>query len=131
MESTFSSLNTSKYFAGIMILLLNMGSKFLTLELSENQEQILSNKVIRRFIIFTAVFVSTRDIWVSMIITAVFIILVSGIFNENSKYCIVTKPVIKQVTMDDYNKAKKIIKLYDLQQRAGQRVVPRQTSKKK
>ena len=73
-----------------MILFLNLSSRYLALELSETQEQILSNKLIRRFIIFTVVFVPTRDIWVSMVVTAIFIILVSGLFNENSKYCIVT-----------------------------------------
>ena len=50
-----------------------------------------------------------------MIVTAIFIILVSGLFNENSKYCIMTKPVMKQVTHDDYKEAEKIIKLYELQ----------------
>ena len=65
--------------------------------------------------IFTVVFVSTRDIWVSLITTAIFIVMVSGLFNENSKYCIITKPVIKQVTFDDYKEAEKILKLYKLQ----------------
>jgi hypothetical protein len=113
------SLNTSKYFAGLMILFLNLGSKYLALELSETQEQMLSNKIIRRVMVFTVVFVSTRDIWVSLISTAIFIVLVSGLFNENSKYCIITKPVLKQVTHDDYVEAKKVIKLYDLQKKGS------------
>ena len=104
------TLNTSKYFAGMMMLILNLGSRFLVMELSESQEQLLSNKVIRRFVIFTVVFISSRDILVSLVVTAVFIVLVSGIFNENSKYCIVTKPVIQQVKEDDYKEAKKIVK---------------------
>jgi hypothetical protein len=121
LNNAMNNLNSSKYFAGLMILFLNLSSRYLALELSETQEQILSNKLIRRFIIFTVVFVSTRDIWVSMIVTAVFIILVSGLFNENSKYCIMTKPVIKQVTPDDVTEAKKVLKLYELQKRAGEK----------
>lgn len=120
--NTVQSLNTSKYFAGMLILLLNLGSRFLVMELSESQEQLLSNKIIRRFIIFTVVFVSTRDVMVSFVVTAVFIILVSGIFNENSKYCIVTKPVIQQVTHDDYKEAQKVIKLFEMQKKAGLKV---------
>ena len=119
INKTFHNLNSSKYFVGLMILFLNLSSRYLALELSETQEQLLSNKLIRRFIIFTVVFVSTRDVWVSMIVTAVFIVLVSGLFNENSKYCIMTKPVMKQVTADDYKEAQKIIKLYELQRKAG------------
>ena len=59
---------------------------------------------------------------VSFVVTAVFIILVSGIFNENSKYCIVTKPVIQQVTHDDYKEAQKVIKLFEMQKKAGLKV---------
>ena len=116
---TILSLNTSKYFAGLMILFLNLGSKYLALELSETQEQMLSNKIIRRVMVFTVVFVSTRDIWVSLITTAIFIVLVSGLFNENSKYCIITKPVLKQVTHDDYVEAQKVIKLYEIQKKGS------------
>ena len=43
----------------------------------------LSNKIIRRFVLFSVTFVATRDIWVALTLTAVFIVLVSGIFNEN------------------------------------------------
>ena len=112
-----SDLNTNKYFTGIMMIVLNLGSRFLVMELSDTQTQMLSNKIIRRFIIFTVVFIATKDIYVSLICTAIFIILVSGLFNENSKYCIVTKPVISQVTQDDYKEALKIVKMYKLQKK--------------
>ena len=110
-----SDLNNNKYFTGIMMIILNLGSRFRVMELSETQEKMLSNKIIRRFVIFTVVFIATKDIYVSLIITSIFIVLVSGLFNENSKYCIVTKPVITQVTQDDYKEALKIVKLYKLQ----------------
>jgi hypothetical protein len=110
-----SDLNNNKYFTGIMMIILNLGSRFLIMELSESQEQLLSNKIIRRFVVFTVVFIATKDIYVSLVITSIFIILVSGLFNENSKYCIVTKPVIKQVDQDEYKEALKIVKLYKLQ----------------
>ena len=112
-----TDLNNNKYFTGIMMIILNLGSRFLIMELSETQEQMLSNKIIRRFVMFTVVFIATKDIYVSFVITAIFIILVSGLFNENSKYCIVTKPVIKQVTQDDYKEALKMVNLYKLQKK--------------
>ena len=83
---SLEQINHSKYFAGITMLLLNLGSRFLVAEISDNQQQLLNNKIVRRFIIFTVFFVATKDIWVSLILTSVFIILVTGLFNENSKY---------------------------------------------
>lgn len=115
---TFDSLNQSKYFAGIMMLVLNLGSKYITMELSESQDELLKNKIIRRFLVFTVVFVATRDIFVSLILTGIFIILVSGLFNENSNYSIVTKPVITSITDDEYRQAIKIIKSYEFQKKS-------------
>lgn len=114
---TFDSLNQSKYFAGIMMLVLNLGSKYITMELSENQDELLKNKIIRRFLVFTVVFVATRDILVSLILTGIFIILVSGLFNENSNYSIVTKPVIVNINDEEYRHALKIVKSYEFQKK--------------
>jgi hypothetical protein len=114
---TFNKLNQSKYFAGIMMIILNLGSKYITLELSENQDELLKNKIIRRFLVFTVVFVATRDIFVSLILTGIFILLVSGLFNENSRYSIVTKPVLSVISEEEYRQSMKIIKTYEMQKK--------------
>lgn len=112
-----NTLNHSKYFAGIMMILLNLGSRFLISELSETQEQFLNNVIIRRFAVFTMAFIATRDVIVALILTGVFIILVSNLFNENSNYCILGKPkrLFKTISKNDFEKAKKVIELYNLQ----------------
>ena len=118
----FNTLNQSKYFAGIMMIVLNLGSKYITMELSENQDELFKNKIIRRFLVFTVVFVATRDIFVSLIITGIFVILVSGLFNENSRFALVTKPVISQVTEEEYRQAKKIVRSFELQKKNSSNV---------
>ena len=42
------NLNNSKVFAGILMILMNLGSKYIALELSETQEEFLSNIVIKK-----------------------------------------------------------------------------------
>ena len=113
-----NSLNTSKYFSGILMLLLNLGSKYLAMELTEFHEKFLSNVFIRRILVFTVFFMATKDVFVSFILTGVFVILVSGLFNENSKYCVMTKKskgLFNEITKQDYMKAQKVIQLYELQ----------------
>ena len=114
------TLNNSKYFAGIMMILLNLGSRFLVSELSETQEQFLNNVIIRRFVVFTIAFIATRDVIVAFILTGVFVVLVSNLFNENSNYCIIKtqKKIFKNVTKNDYEKAKHLVKLYELQNKS-------------
>ena len=51
------SLNSSKFFAGVIMILLNIGSKYITIELSKNQEQYLKHYVGRVLLLF-AIFLS-------------------------------------------------------------------------
>ena len=90
-----NKLNQSKLFAGILMILMNLGSKYIALELSETQEEFLSNIVIRRIVIFVVAFIATRDIIISLVLTGVFILLVC-LFNDNSDLCIIRKIILKQ-----------------------------------
>jgi hypothetical protein len=84
-------LNNSKFFAGIVMLMLNIGSKYITINLSKTQEQYMRNSIGRQLLIFSIAWMGTRDIYMSFILTAIFIILSDYLFNEDSKLCIVPK----------------------------------------
>ena len=93
MFGLINNLNNSKYFSGIIMILLNLGSKYIAMEISPSQESFMNNIIIRRLLIFTVVFTATRDIWTSIMLTAAFVVLVSGLFNDNSNYCIIPKKI--------------------------------------
>ena len=42
MFKTINTLNNSKYFAGIAMLILNIGTKYISIELSDSQEELLN-----------------------------------------------------------------------------------------
>ncbi len=116
LEAGIGILNNSKYFVAIMMLFLNLGSRYISMELSQLHEDFLSNAFIRRFLVFTVVFVATRDIKVALISTAIFVVLVSGIFNEDSKYCIL--PMVNdqnKITKKEYYYAQSIVEKYNKQ----------------
>ena len=48
----FELLNNNKFFTGVTMLAVNLGSKYLALELSDSQQELFNNKIIRRFILF-------------------------------------------------------------------------------
>ena len=104
MHSRVGVLNNSKYFAGLMMLLLNIGSKYITVKLSKSQEAYLRNYVIREILIFSVVFTATKDIYISLILTAVFFILTQHLFNEESKVCILPQKFRKLHHVLDTNK---------------------------
>lgn len=81
-------LNNSKVFAGILMLLMNIGSKYITVKLSDSQEAYLRNFVAREVIIFAVCWMGTRDILLATILTACFYVLSQHLFNEKSSLCI-------------------------------------------
>jgi len=82
------SLNNNKFFAGIIMLILNLGSKFITIKFSPSQEAYLRNTVGRQLLIFAIAWIGTKDIYTSLGLTAVFVILADYLFNEDSKLCV-------------------------------------------
>jgi hypothetical protein len=78
-NSLIESVNTSKLFLGIMLILLNLGSKYLVDEFSTTEEDHSRNIILRRIAVFAVCFVGTRDIVTSLILTSGFVILASGV----------------------------------------------------
>jgi hypothetical protein len=87
-EMFMNNFNTSPYFIGAMMLTMNLGSRFLGLEMSKGQEAFFSHPWIRRFLIFVVFFIGTRNIWVAFWMALVSILLIGYLFNENSSLCI-------------------------------------------
>lgn len=108
------ALNTSKIFVGIAMIIFNIGSKYLVIDVSKNQEQFFKNSIIRRITVFCIFFVATKDIGISLILTAVFVILAQGLFHNNSKFYILPKSFYDTVyTKEEYEMSKKIINEYE------------------
>jgi len=81
------TVNDSKLFAGLMIIILNISSKFVNIKLSKTMESYLKNTFSRDILVFAIAWMGTRDIYIAVAITAVFIICMDYLFNEESVFC--------------------------------------------
>jgi len=88
LDLVMASVNSNPYFIGIMMLLLNLGGRFLALEISKEQEKFLSHPVVRRFFLLAVLFMGTRNLIISVGLTVIVIILLGYLFNENSELCL-------------------------------------------
>lgn len=79
-------IETSPFFAGIMMLLLNIGSRYIVHEYSSDDEEYRENILLRRIAIFAVCFIGTRSVVVSIILTAAFVVLSAGLFRGKSVY---------------------------------------------
>jgi len=98
IHSHINALNTSKIFAGIMIIVLNIASRFVTIKLSKTMESYLRHTFSRQALIFAIAWMGTRDIYIAFMITMIFSLFVDALLNEDSKYCILSSDVTEYYT---------------------------------
>jgi hypothetical protein len=87
LHNHVTTVNQSKIFAGIIILVINIASKFVTIQLGKTMESYLKYTFSRNVLIFAMAWMGTRDIYVALFITFLFMILVNYFFNEKSRFC--------------------------------------------
>lgn len=97
-------LNNSKFFAGVVMILLNVGSKFISIQFSKSTEEYLKMNVTKQLLVFAMAWMGTRDIYTALILTAVFTVLSDHIFNEESPYCCVPEKYRILAKLVDENK---------------------------
>jgi hypothetical protein len=81
-------VNDSKIFAGLMIITLNISSKFVNVKLSKTMESYLKNTFSRQLLVFAIAWMGTRDVFVALFITLLFSLFMDVLFNEESHFCI-------------------------------------------
>ena len=111
IHESISSLNSNMFFAGIMMLTLNIGSRYVQLNLSPSAESYLKYAITKEFLIFTIAWMGTRNIYVALTLTAAFIILADYGLNDKSNFCILPEKFKKLQDSIDANNDKIISEL--------------------
>jgi hypothetical protein len=91
LHNVVKNLDNSKLFAGIIMILLNVGSKFITIQFSKSTEEYLKMNIGKQMLVFAMAWLGTREIYAALLLTAAFVILSEHMFNEESEYCVVPK----------------------------------------
>ena len=111
------TINNSKIFAGLMIIILNIASRFVNLKLSKNVELYLKHTFSKQILFFAIAWMGTRDIYVALLVTIGFIIVIDYLCNEDSSFCCLPEAFTQyhidldnRVTAEDVNKANEILK---------------------
>ena len=81
-EKLINQLNENKFFIGIMMIIVTIGGRFIISELTETQKKLIHNPNVRKLFIFCAFFMATRDIICAVILTIIFVLLISELFND-------------------------------------------------
>ena len=111
----YDSLNNNKIFAGVIILIMNICSRYATLELSQSQEYYIKYVFGKQLLLFAIIWIGTRDIIISIVLTVLFLILADYLLNDQSKYCIIptnckVEDFSGNITQKDINDSIRILK---------------------
>lgn len=122
LNNTVQSLNKSKVFAGLMIITLNVASRFVTIKMSKTMQSYLKFTFSRYVLVFAISWMGTRDIYIALAITVLFVILFEYLLDEESNFYIFSEEFKdyqknkfedeedeKEVTDEDLKKAEKTI----------------------
>lgn len=86
MLQLLENATASPFFIGIMLLVMNVGSRFITHELSADDKEYSENILLRRVAIFAACFLGTRNLVVSLLLTAAFVVIAGGLFRGKGPF---------------------------------------------
>lgn len=113
------NINDSKIFAGLMIITLNIASKFATLKLGKTAEMYLKYTFSKQILVFAIAWMGTRDIYIALTLTIIFIILFDFLLNDESGFCILPQDFKEfydnmdaVISQEDYIKAKTTVEKY-------------------
>lgn len=122
VHEQIQALNSSKIFAGIMIITLNIVSRFVNIKLSKTMEAYLKYTFSKYVLVFTVAWMGTRDIYIALFIMAVFAVVSDFLFDEESMFCILPEEFkdhhlnlleenenMEKITDEEIAKAKKVL----------------------
>ena len=96
---TISSVNkymsSNKFFAGFMFLMLNIGSKYVTVDITKSQKEYIKKALFRELLVFAIIWSGSRDLFVALILTVVFMLFTDYLFNDTSSFCIIPRHMRK------------------------------------
>ena len=95
LNSLNKYLSSNKFFTGFMFLILNVGAKYATVNISKSQQEYIKKALFREILIFAIIWSGSRDLFVSLILTVVFMIFTDYLFNDSSKFCVIPKHLRK------------------------------------
>ena len=66
------------------MLLVNIGARFIIEELSDEHRAVVKSDWFRKIVIFSSVFMATRDVVIALTVTIIFVVLINEILSQET-----------------------------------------------
>ena len=82
VQNNQSNQPENKYLLGIIMILINLGARFIVDDLTPNQKKLINNHITRKIIVFLIFYMATKDILASITLTVIYILFTSDLLTE-------------------------------------------------
>ena len=82
VQNNQSNQPENKYLLGIIMILINLGARFIVDDLTPNQKKLINNHITRKIIVFLIFYMATKDILSSITLTVIYILFMSDLLTE-------------------------------------------------
>ena len=104
LDKFVNNINQSKIFAGLALLMLNVGSKHIDISLSPAQEAIFKNSITKQILIFSIAWVGSRDVYTALLITCGYVLITEILLNGKSNFSLLPEKLKKlEAGIDENN----------------------------
>jgi len=106
-----NSLGTIEPISIFFLILVQIGGRYLKIDLTKAQQKIINEPFFQAMILFALIYVTTKNVLTSITIVALVYLFVHILFNENHKYNILSKQWLKNenfITDGNYMSLKEI-----------------------
>jgi hypothetical protein len=86
-------LNTSPFITGCVMLMMNLGGKYVIMDVPKGMNSFFAHPWVRKLTILSISFIATRNLKTALLISLLFILFSRFLMNENSTLCL---PFIKK-----------------------------------
>ena len=93
LSNYYNSINENKFFAGFIIIMLNISTRYASFDFSETQEEYIKCIFGKHLLIFSILWMGTRDIFISLCITIIFTLIIDYFINDQSKFCLIPESI--------------------------------------
>lgn len=89
------SINNNPIITAICVFFINCGGKYVLNDLTKDHEKLFKGKIFRTLTLASIIFISTRNILITLCFTLIYIFILDCLWNKNSRFCMFKKKIIK------------------------------------
>ena len=113
-DKQLSPLNNSSLIVACCMVIMNLGAKYLPLDLDSDTDELLQSPIMRKIVVFAILYLATRKFIYALIGTCIFYFIKITLFNKESKLSVLNlkknnKKKVNKISKDDIKEISEIL----------------------